>query len=152
MKKYFFPALLSLIIGSLMAFFLIKSYDNAENITVSKNAETIYYLQRGVYSNKENMTNNMKDFEHYIYNIEENMYYTYIGISTNKKNIEKLQGFYKEKGYDTYIREKITDNVGFITILRQYDELLAGTKDNNTINAICNQVLAKYEELVNGEY
>lgn len=152
MKKYLFPVVASLIIGTLMAYFLISGYDHAEGITVSKNAETIYYVQRGVYSSKENMQDNMGEFEHYIYNVEDNMYYTYIGISTNKKNAEKIQGCYKEKGYDTYIKEKITDNAGFLTVLGQYDDLLSKTKDGGTINAICNQVLAKYEEMVNDEY
>ena len=152
MKKYLFPITVSLIIGTLMAYFLISGYDHADSITVSKNAETVYYVQRGVYSTKENMKNNMVDFENYIYNVEDNMYYTYIGISINKKNAEKIQGYYKEKGYDTYIKEKVTDNNGFITVLKQYDELLSKTKDDNTIVVICNQVLAKYEELVNNEY
>ena len=135
-----------------MAYLLISSYDNAEGITVSKNAETVYYIQRGVYSTKENMENNMTDFEHYIYNVENNMYYTYIGMSKNKKNAEKIKEFYKEKGYDTYIKEKITDNESFLTILGQYDELLSQTDEGDTISVICNQVLAKYEELVNDEY
>ena len=80
MKKYLFPITISLGLGILMAYLLISSYDNAEGITVSKNAETVYYIQRGVYSTKENMENNMTDFEHYIYNVENNMYYTYIGM------------------------------------------------------------------------
>ncbi len=152
MKKYFFPITVSLILGSLMAYALISSYDNADSITVSKNAETIYYIQRGVYSNKENMENNMEDFPHYIYNVEDNMYYTYVGITTSKKNAKKIKEHYKQKGYDTYIKEKITDNAGFLTILRQYDELLSKTKEDETITVICNQVLSKYEELVNNEY
>ena len=152
MKKYLFPVTVSLVLGVLMAYLLISSYDNAEGITVSKNAETVYYVQRGVYSTKENMENNMADFEHYIYNVEDNMYYTYIGMSKNKKNAEKIKEFYKEKGYDTYIKEKITDNESFLTILGQYDELLSQTDEGDTISIICNQVLAKYEELVNDEY
>ena len=69
-----------------------------------------------------------------------------------KKNAEKIKEFYKEKGYDTYIKEKITDNESFLTILGQYDELLSQTDEGDTISIICNQVLAKYEELVNDEY
>ena len=152
MKKYLFPVTLSLIIGVLMAYFLISGYKNAESITVSKNAETVYYLQSGVYSTKENMEKNMSNFEHYIYNVEDNMYYTYVGMSKNKKNAEKIKEFYKQKGYITYIKEKITDNEGFLTILGQYDELLSNTDDSKTIEVICNQVLAKYEEMVNNEY
>ncbi len=152
MKKYFVPIFASLALGTLMAYFLISSYDKADTLAVSKNAETVYYIQRGVYSNKENMANNMTEFENYIYNVEENMYYTYVGISLNKKNAEKIKGYYKEKGYDTYIKEKVTDNANFLTALSQYDQLLNKTKDSKTIGVICNQVLAKYEELVNIEY
>jgi len=152
MKKYLFPILFSLILGILMSYFLISSYDKADSITVSKHAETIYYIQRGVYSNKENMESNMQDFSHYIYNVEDNMYYTYIGIAKSKKNAEKIKEHYKNRGYDTYIKEKITDNKNFLTVLGQYDELLVKTKEEETIEVICNQILSKYEELVNNEY
>lgn len=152
MRKYFFPVVFSLLIGTLMAFFIISRYDNAQSVTVSKNAETVYYIQRGVYSTKENMQENMMNFENYIYNVEDNMYFAYIGITKNKKNAEKIKNYYKEKGYDTYIKEKITDNESFLTVLGQYDDILTSTNDKGTINVICNQILSKYEELVNTEY
>ena len=85
-------------------------------------------------------------------NIFLHMYYTYIGISNNRDNALKIQKYYKSIGYDTYIKEKMTDNKSFITVLKQYDQLLSSTNDDNTIKVICNQILAKYEELVNGEY
>lgn len=152
MKRYIFPVVFSLLIGTLMAFFLISRYDNAQSVSVSKNAEKVYYVQRGAYSTKENMQENMMEFENYIYNVEDNMYFAYIGITKSKKNAEKIKRYYKEKGYDTYIKEKITDNTSFLTVLGQYDEVLSSTEDKGTINVICNQVLSKYEELVNTEY
>ena len=90
----------------------------------------------------------MKEFTNYIYNVENNEYHTYIGITTSKENSLKIQNYYKEIGYDTSIVEKITDNSDFINILGQYDELLTKTDDKESIKVICNQVLAKYEELV----
>ena len=60
----------------------------------------------------------------------------------------KIQNYYKSLGYDTVLEEKITDDEDFINILKQYDELLNKTDDNESIKVICNQVLAKYEELV----
>lgn len=152
MNKYLFPIILSLCIGALLAYLIIGSYSDIDSISVSKDAEEVYYLRKGVYSSKEEMENDMQAFQHYIYNVEDNMYNTYIGISKNKKNIEKLKGFYQKKGYDTYIEAKITDNEDFLIVLGQYDEVLSKTDDENAINVICNQVLAKYEEMVNGEY
>ncbi len=152
MKKYMFPVILSLCIGSLFAYFLINSYGNIQNISVSKGASEVYYLRYGIYPSKEEMISSMQNFQHYIYNVEDNQYKTYIGISKNKKNIEKLKGFFEKKQYNTYIETKITDNEEFLTVLGQYDEVLSQTDDENAINVICNQVLAKYEEMVNGEY
>ena len=152
MKKYIFPIITSFLIGSFMALFLINNYENAESITVFKNVKTIYYIQRGVYSSKDSMKKNMSSFSHYIYNIENNQYYTYIGITTNKENALKIKDYWNKEGYNTYIKEKTTDNKSFITILNQYDEILSKTKDSGTITTICNQVLSKYEELVNNEY
>lgn len=148
MKKYFFPVFVSLIIGVSMAYFIIKQYETLPALAVSSDAESLFYIQRGVYSDMDNMKNNMKDFTHYIYNVEENQYYAYIGITTSKENALKIQNYYKSLGYDTFLKEKITDNKDFINILKQYDELLAKTDDNESIKVICNQVLAKYEELV----
>lgn len=152
MKKYIFPITVSLLLGIFMSYFIISQYETSDMVAVSSNATNLYYIQRGVYSTKENMNNNMKDFRYYIYNVEDNMYYTYIGISNNRDNALKIQKYYKSLGYDTYIKEKMTDNKSFITVLKQYDQLLSSTNDDNTIKVICNQILAKYEELVNGEY
>ena len=149
MKKYLFPVTISLLIGINMAYFIIKQYEGMPILAVSSNAETLYYVERGIYSDLENMENNMKEFTDYIYNTENNQYHTYIGITTNKENALKIQNYYKNLGYDTNLVEKITDNKEFINILKQYDELLNKTDDSESIKTICNQVLAKYEEMVN---
>lgn len=148
MKKYLFPVSVSLILGISMAYFIIKQYETMPTLAVSSDAESLFYIQRGVYSDMDNMKNNMKDFTNYIYNVEDNQYYAYIGITTSKENALKIQNYYKSLGYDTFLKEKITDNKDFINILKQYDELLAKTDDNESIKVICNQVIAKYEELV----
>lgn len=148
MKKYLFPVTVSLIIGIGMAYFIIRQYEDMPALAVSSEAETLYYIQRGVYSDLDSMKDNMKDFTHYIYSVENNQYYAYIGITTSKENALKIQNYYKSVGYDTFLKDKITDNKDFINILRQYDELLFKTDDSESIKVICNQVLAKYEELV----
>lgn len=152
MKKYLFPIIFSSILGFLMAYLLLIQYDNLKSVSVSGYTSNLYYLQRGVYSSIESMKKNMSDISEYIYNKENGLYYTYIGISTTKKNIIKLQNYYKSKSLNTYIKEMTTDNQEFVTILKQYDKLLITTSDKQTINTICNQELSKYEELVNGEY
>ena len=148
MKKYLFPVTVSLVLGIFMAYFIIRQYETMPALAVSSEAESLYYIQRGVYQDMNTMSDNMKDFTNYIYNVEDNQYYTYIGITSNKENALKIQNYYKSIGYDTFLKDKITDNKNFISILKQYDELLSKTDDNESIKVICNQVLAKYEELV----
>ena len=148
MKKYLFPISVSLILGVFMAYFIIRQYEDMPALAVSSEAETLYYIQRGVYSDMDSMQDGMKDFTHYIYNVEDNQYYAYIGITTNKENALKIQNYYKSIGYDTFLKDKITDTDDFINVLRQYDELLSKTDDTESIKVICNQVLSKYEELV----
>lgn len=152
MKKYLFPSLVSIGIGTIFAYLLINSYDKAQPITISKNYDTIFYIQIGVYQNKEKMQKELQDFTSYIYNVEDNMFHAYIGITKNKENVKKIQGVFKEKGYDTYVSPKKIKNKEFIKILEQYDELLNKTNDNKTIEVICNQVLTQYEELMKSEH
>lgn len=151
MKKYYMPILLSLTIGILMAYFIISQYESYDGITVSKFASKLYFVQSGVYSDKNNMLEAMSKFSSYIYSIEDNMFYSYIGVSSSKENAMKIQDYYKKIGYDTLIKEKIVDNSEFIEILSQYDEILSKTTDDDSIKVICSQVMSKYEEYVNGK-
>lgn len=148
MKKYLLPVSISLILGIGMAYFIIRQYETMPALAVSSEAESLYYVQRGVYQDMDTMKDNMKDFTNYIYNVEDNQYHSYIGITTSKENASKIQKYYKEAGYETEIEERITDNKDFINILKQYDDLLSKTDDSESVKVICNQVLAKYEELV----
>lgn len=151
MKKYSMPILLSLIIGILMAYFIINQYESYDGITVSKFASKIYFIQSGVYSKKENMLEAMGKFSNYIYSIEDNLFYSYIGITSSKENALKIQEYYKKIGYSTIIKEKIVDNSEFSDVLSQYDEILSKTSDDESIKVICSQVISRYEEYVNGK-
>ncbi len=71
----------------------------------------------------------MKDFSNYIYNVEDNMYHTYIGVSKNKANAIKIQKVYEKNGIDTIIKDNIVDTSDFIEILEKYDKILSKTED-----------------------
>ncbi len=148
MKKYIFPAFLSVIIGVSLSFLIIKSYDNTSLITVSANTKKVYFIQSGVYSDKQNMINSMTDFENYIYSVENNLYHTFIGITKSQNNANKIKEKYKQENITTYIVEKNITNSDFITILKQYDDVLTKTDDTKTIKVIENQVLANYKEYI----
>ena len=152
MNKYIVPIVSALLVGFLLAKFMIDQYDKKESLTTVFNKyETLYFVRQGIYSSKESMEKNMTDFAYYIYNQNEDKYYTYIGITKNEQNLEKLKGFFEKMGYITYIEEFTVDSNAFIEILTQYDNLLLETNDESVIKAICSQVLSKYEELILNE-
>lgn len=145
--KNIFPVVLCILIGFFMGNFMFNEYDKKTS-TVSLTGETLYFLQAGVFSNEEEMKKEMSNFSYYIYTKENNMYYSYVGIVKNKKNLEKLKEYFKSEGYDIYVRELFISNISFITVLDQYEMLLEQTTDTKIIKSICNQILSKYEELV----
>lgn len=151
MKKYFVPFSVSLLVGIAFAYFIIHQYESLDGVTVSALASEIYYVQRGVYSDRENMENNMREFTNYIYNVEDNMYHTYIGVSKYRENAEKIQNIYKAEEIETIIKNKIIDSKDFMEILSRYDDILKKTDDAESIKVITRQTLAKYEEYVNGK-
>ncbi len=114
-------------------------------------ATQLFYVQKGVYSDKGSMEEDMKGFTNYIYNVEDNMYHAYIGVSNYKNNAEKVLNVYKNDGIETIIKESIVDNSEFVEILKQYDDVLSKTDDSESVKVISRQILAKYEEYVNGK-
>ena len=121
--------------------------ENTLPVSLEK-SKTLYFLQQGVYSNKENMESNLSSFNYYIYNEKDNLYYAYVAITGDKDNLEKIEGYFKNLGYDLYVKEFTVENTNFIEVLNQYEELLKQTNDEKTIASICGQILSKYEELV----
>ena len=63
MKKYLLPVSISLILGISMAYFIIRQYETMPTLAVSSEAETLYYIQRGVYQDMNTMNDNMNDFK-----------------------------------------------------------------------------------------
>lgn len=153
MKNYIVPVISALLVGFLLAKFMIDQYDKKENLkTVFNNTNTLYFIRQGIYSDKESMEKNMADFSYYIYNLEDDKYHTYIGITSSKENSQKLKDFYEKLGYITYIKEINISSKSFMEVLEQYDKLLENTNEEKTIKAICSQVLSKYEELILNEH
>ena len=144
--KNIFPVVLCILVGFFMGNFMFKQYNKTDTVSLSE--EKLYFLQAGVFSSEQSMKDAMSKFSYYIYRKENNMYYSYVGIVKDEKNLEKLKDYFKKEGYDIYVREVFVSNISFITILDQYEALLKETTDSKIIKSIENQVLGKYEELV----
>ncbi len=119
----------------------ISSYDKKSN-------NTVYFLQLGVYTNKNSMQLDTKSIENKIVTQENDKYYVYVGISKSKKNLEKVSKLYKNDGYNLYIKEMSVLNNEFLVNLEQFDKLIESAKTNEEINTINMVILSSYEEMV----
>lgn len=113
-----------------------------------KSNNTVYFLQLGVYTNKNSMQLDTKSIENKIVTQENDKYYVYVGISRSKKNLEKISKLYKNDGYSLYIKEMSVLNNEFLVNLEQFDKLIESAKTNEEINTINMVILSSYEEMV----
>lgn len=148
MKKYMVTFLSALIIGFFLANFFINQYDDYKGIKVNSMGEELYFIQYGVYSSVDSMEENTISLQNYVYNIDEKLYYVYVGITKSEKNANKIVNYYKDLGYDTIIKKFAISSENFINLLINYDDVLNNTNDKTAIASVINQVLMKYEEVV----
>ena len=148
MKKYLFAFLIAIVIGFFLSSFFIKQYDSYNGIKVSGIGEKLYFIQYGVFSSLESMEKETIALENYVYNIEDNMYYVYVGITKNSKNSEKIVEYYKNLGYETIVKQYEINSKSFLEELTNYDSILEETTDKTVIASLISQVIGKYEEVV----
>ena len=146
MKKYLFTIIVSLLVGFLLSFYMLKEYESVNIIPVFNVKETAYLVQQGVYSSMESMQENTSHLTDYIYSVIDNMYYVYIGISLESDNVNKIQEYYKNKDIKTIIKTTTISDNDLINSLRQYDMVLKETNEEETIKEIIKQTLSKYKE------
>ncbi len=149
MKKTF-PIISAIIIGISLAKFMFNQYDyDAKISTVFKNGEKLMFVMNGIYSSKDEMEASCSSLKSYIYSLENDKYYVYLGITKNLENFDKLKGYFNRKGYDVSERTLNINNDSYIELLDQYDILLSKTNDDDVIEAIASQSITKYKEYIN---
>lgn len=148
MKKVIIPTLLALILGIIMAKIVFNQYETEPIQTVFKENETINILQIGVYSNKDSLKENTKNLENYIYEKKNDLYYVYVGMTKNEENLNKLKKYYKNQGYEIYVKKLVINNKKFLKCLDEYDKIMLKISDEDSINIITNKIIKKYEEYV----
>lgn len=140
-------SLASIILGALSAMLLNSTYKEKLINTFSE-GKTYYFIQEGVYSSKEIMTENTKDIQVKTVDTLNNKYYVYLGITRDNNNAKKIKDIYEKKGYQIYIKEQNLSNEEFYNNVTQFDILVNSTDKASEILTIEEVVLANYEELI----
>ena len=149
MKNLIIPIILAILTGFILAKLVFNQYETEEIQTVFKTNKEVSMIQVGVYSNKKNMQENVKDFDYYIYELENGLYHVYVGITLDSANLDKLKNYYQNKGYSVYVKQMSLDNADFLDELTQYDKLIKNTDDEETIKLVSDKILKSYKEAYN---
>jgi len=151
MKKYLFFVSLAIVIGFFMGKTFLEQYDGYRGIKFSSSSgDIIYFIKYGEYDSILDMEKGTINLQDYIYNENNGKYYVYIGITNNQDNLAKLTDYFKSLNYSISTEEYLVTNQKFLDELKNFDNILHDTDDYIAIASISNQVLNKYEEIVNG--
>ncbi|MBQ9318874.1 MAG: hypothetical protein IJR82_04520 [Bacilli bacterium] len=151
MKKYLLIITVSLIVGFLMSNYFLKQYDEYKGIKVYNNGELLYFIEYGEFNSYEELESNTINLENYIYQIDNNKYYVYIGITKNNEVLDKMRTYFQNLNYNVKTKEFYVTNDKFIKAIENNDAVLLLTSDNVVIGEIISQGLDTYEEVVINE-
>ena len=151
MKKYILSISIALVVGFFLAKTFLEQYDSYQGLHLTSNAGgMLYFIRYSTFPSMEEMEKNTLSLVNYIYKENNDSFDVYIGITGNYENLIKLSNYYSSLGYNTYTEEFLVTNETFLKELQNYDAIVAGTEDTVVLSSVSSQVLAKYEEYVNG--
>lgn len=145
MKKTMFLAVIFVILGAVCGNYLYKNAP--DSVSVFRESSKFYFLQEGIYSSKDIMMENVGDLSNKLVVLKDNQYYVYVGITLDKKNVDKIQKIYEDMGYQIYVQEIELDSEEFISNVSQFDLLVAEADSTDDILSVEEVVLANYEQI-----
>lgn len=145
MKKTILLGILFTLLGAYVGHYL---YTNNSLQDVFNEKKTYYFLQEGVYSSKDIMTENVKDINNKLVVEEDDKFYVYVGITKDSDISKKIKDIYEDEGYQIYEKEMSLNNSEFDANLDQFDLLIKNSNDKEDILTVEGVVLANYEEII----
>ena len=143
MKKYIIPILCAIVLGYICASFILEEYKEEDN-----SFNRVFFLQIGVYNTLEHAKEEYKNINNIKIIKENNKYYSYIGITSNIDNANKIKKLYKDLGINIYIKEDYINNNSFIYDLQQYDVLIESLNTKEEIDKVLESIISSYENNV----
>ena len=146
MKRVVIKSIIFILIGFFLGNFIFG--DIKSTINKMKNMDTYYFLQEGIYSDKEKLQDNIRNLSQKMIDIEDDKYHVYVGITKSKEIADMIMNIYESKGYKIHIKEKSVQSEEFSENVNQFDLLIKSTSDEDQILTIEKVVLANYEEII----
>ena len=137
----------AIISGAFLGNFLFERYKE-EDKAVLKETNSLYFFIEGVYNNKSQAEKSSENVKVKLITKEDANYVTYLAITKDEANIEKLEKLFKKLKVNATIKKMSINNKEFLTILEQMDLLLKKTNQNEELLAVNEVVLSNYQDLV----
>ncbi len=137
----------AIISGAFLGNFLFERYKE-EDKAVLKETNSLYFFIEGVYSNKSQAEKSSENVKVKLITKEDANYVTYLAITKDEANLEKLEKLFKKLKVNATIKKMSINNKEFLTILEQMDLLLKKTNQNEELLAVNEVVLSNYQDLV----
>ena len=137
----------AIISGAFLGNFLFERYKE-EDKAVLKETNSLYFFIEGVYNNKSQAEKSSENVKVKLITKEDTNYVTYLAITKDEANLEKLEKLFKKLKVNATIKKMSINNKEFLTILEQMDLLLKKTNQNEELLAVNEVVLSNYQDLV----
>ena len=140
------PVICAVLLGYLCASFIFQQYGVTDFTFEEKG--TVYLLQCGAYTTEKASQTKIEGIENKITVKEGDKYYSYIGMTSNKKIAQTIHDMYQKQGIEIYVKDSYLENEDFLNELSQYDVLLASSDTLEEVNSVLKTILATYDEII----
>lgn len=145
MKKMIIYGIISILIGFSLGNLI---FTKKELLFKEKKENKYYFLQEGVYSDKNIIKDNQLSTKPKVIEYLNDKIYIYVGITKDLEVAEKLISIYENNNIKLSVKERYSSNEELKNNVEQFDFLINSTKDNDEILKIEEVVLANYEEII----
>ena len=98
---------------------MFTTYKTSSAMSIDGN---IYILQYGSYISKDVMEENTKKLDNYLMIEEDDKYYVYLSVFTNKENALKMQKNYEKQNIYTYLKNDYISDEKLIERIKKMEE------------------------------
>lgn len=146
MKKIFILMIVAIILGGITGRILYSEYKDSS--LVFSEEKKLYFLEEGIYYTKESLEANTKDIHPKLVLEEDKKYHVYVGITSNRTNINKIKKIYRDGEHNIKVKEVKIDHDEFRNNVEQFDILIDATTTQKDILTIEEVILSNYENLI----
>jgi hypothetical protein len=149
MKKIFITISI-ILISIFLSNYIINNKDKLLNklfVDSNDDLNIYYFIQEGVYDDKDILEDNINKTYPYIIDYSNNKFYVYLGITKDLEVVKKLEDIFTNHGISIYLKKKELNSDEFYNNIIQFDLLSRATSDEDELLTIEEVVLANYEEI-----